>query len=93
MTATEPAASGGLLAAMRPRQWTKNLLLYAGIVFAAELDDPERWVQATAAFVAYCSGLEPPTSTTTCGTPSATGSIRSSATGRSRAGEFARSGP
>ena len=54
MTATEPAASGGLLAAMRPRQWTKNLLLYAGIVFAAELDDPERWVQATAAFVAYC---------------------------------------
>src|SRR5829696_4093610 len=54
MTAAEPAASGGLLAAMRPRQWTKNLLLYAGIVFAAELDDPERWVQATAAFVAYC---------------------------------------
>src|SRR5215207_3215531 len=54
MTAAEPAASGGLLAAMRPRQWTKNLLLYAGIVFAAELHDPERWVQATAAFVAYC---------------------------------------
>lgn len=39
---------------MRPRRWTKNLLLYAGIVFAAELDDPQRWVQATAAFVAYC---------------------------------------
>ena len=54
MAATEPAASGGVLAAMRPRQWTKNLLLYAGIVFAAELDDPERWVQATAAFAAYC---------------------------------------
>ena len=54
MTATDRAASGGLLAAMRPRQWTKNLLLYAGIVFAAEIDDPERWAQATAAFVAYC---------------------------------------
>ena len=54
MTAPERAASGGLLAAMRPRQWTKNLLLYAGIVFAAEFDDPERWVRATAAFVAYC---------------------------------------
>lgn len=39
---------------MRPRRWAKNLLLYAGIVFAAELDDPQRWVQATAAFVAYC---------------------------------------
>jgi 4-hydroxybenzoate polyprenyltransferase len=54
MTEAERAASGGLLAAMRPRQWTKNLLLYAGIVFAAQLDDPERWIQATAAFVAYC---------------------------------------
>ena len=27
------------LAAMRPRQWTKNLLLFAGILFAAELGD------------------------------------------------------
>ena len=54
MTATERAASGGVLAAMRPRQWTKNLLLFAGIVFAAELDDPERWAKAIAAFVAYC---------------------------------------
>ena len=54
MTEAESAASGGLLAAMRPRQWTKNLLLYAGIVFAAQLDDAERWIQATAAFVAYC---------------------------------------
>jgi 4-hydroxybenzoate polyprenyltransferase len=43
-----------MLAAMRPRQWSKNLLLYAGLLFAAEFDDPERWVQATAAFVAYC---------------------------------------
>jgi 4-hydroxybenzoate polyprenyltransferase len=39
---------------MRPRQWPKNLLLYAGIIFAAELGDPQRWIQATAAFVAYC---------------------------------------
>jgi 4-hydroxybenzoate polyprenyltransferase len=43
-----------MLAAMRPRQWSKNLLLFAGIIFAAELDDPERWAKATAAFVAYC---------------------------------------
>lgn len=54
MTESDRAAQGGLLAAMRPRQWTKNLLLYAGIIFAAELDDPERWIQATAAFAAYC---------------------------------------
>jgi 4-hydroxybenzoate polyprenyltransferase len=43
-----------MLAALRPRQWSKNLLLYAGIIFAAELDDPLRWAQATAAFAAYC---------------------------------------
>ncbi|MEK6273800.1 MAG: UbiA prenyltransferase family protein [Actinomycetota bacterium] len=43
------------LAAMRPRQWSKNLILFAGIVFAAKLGDPIRWLEATAAFVAYCA--------------------------------------
>jgi 4-hydroxybenzoate polyprenyltransferase len=42
------------LVALRPRQWTKNLLLFAGIVFAAELGDASRWAAAIAAFVAYC---------------------------------------
>ena len=41
--------------AMRPRQWTKNLLLFAGIVFAAKLGDPSRWATAVAAFAAYCA--------------------------------------
>src|SRR6478736_5269488 len=41
--------------ALRPRQWLKNLLLFAGIIFAAELGDPTRWVEAVAAFVAYCA--------------------------------------
>jgi 4-hydroxybenzoate polyprenyltransferase len=40
---------------MRPRQWTKNLLLFAGIIFAAKLGDPARWVSAVTAFVAYCA--------------------------------------
>jgi len=43
------------LIAMRPRQWTKNLLLFAGIVFAAKLGDPSRWAAAVAAFAAYCA--------------------------------------
>ena len=42
------------LVAMRPRQWTKNLLLFAGIVFAAQIDDPRRWFAAAIAFVAWC---------------------------------------
>ena len=41
--------------ALRPRQWTKNLLLFAGIVFAAKLGDFSRWLDALAAFVAYCA--------------------------------------
>jgi 4-hydroxybenzoate polyprenyltransferase len=41
--------------ALRPRQWTKNLLLFAGIVFAAQLGDASRWVAAITAFVAYCA--------------------------------------
>ena len=40
---------------MRPRQWLKNLLLFAGIIFAAELGDPTRWLEAIAAFAAYCA--------------------------------------
>jgi 4-hydroxybenzoate polyprenyltransferase len=43
------------LVALRPRQWTKNLLLFAGIIFAAQLGDPGRWVAAITAFVAYCA--------------------------------------
>ncbi len=43
------------LAAMRPRQWSKNLLLFAGLLFAAKLGDPTRWLEALAAFAAYCA--------------------------------------
>src|SRR5215831_4133259 len=41
--------------ALRPRQWTKNLLLFAGIIFAAKLGDLSRWGEAVAAFAAYCA--------------------------------------
>ncbi len=40
---------------MRPRQWSKNLLLFAGLLFAAKLGDPTRWLEALAAFAAYCA--------------------------------------
>jgi 4-hydroxybenzoate polyprenyltransferase len=41
-------------AALRPKQWSKNLLLFAGLVFAAKLGDATRWLEAIAAFAAYC---------------------------------------
>ena len=40
---------------MRPRQWSKNLLLFAGLIFAAKLGDAIRWMEAGAAFAAYCA--------------------------------------
>jgi 4-hydroxybenzoate polyprenyltransferase len=41
--------------ALRPRQWSKNVLVFAGIVFAAQLGDAARWLEACMAFVAYCA--------------------------------------
>jgi 4-hydroxybenzoate polyprenyltransferase len=43
------------LAALRPRQWSKNLLLFAGLLFAAKLGDGTRWVEALLAFAVYCA--------------------------------------
>ena len=43
------------ISAARPRQWSKNLLLFAGIIFAAKLGDVVRWLEAFAAFGAYCA--------------------------------------
>jgi 4-hydroxybenzoate polyprenyltransferase len=42
------------LAALRVRQWPKNLLLFSGLVFAAKIGDGTRWLEAIAAFAAYC---------------------------------------
>ena len=44
-----------LAVSLRPRQWTKNLLLLAGIVFAAEIGDGNRWAGALIAFAVYCA--------------------------------------
>jgi len=43
------------LAALRPKQWTKNALVFAGIVFAARIDVWEKWAEALVVFVAYCA--------------------------------------
>lgn len=43
------------IVALRPRQWLKNLLVFAGLVFAAKLGDAGRWLEAVAAFGAYCA--------------------------------------
>ena len=49
------ATAVAAIVAKRPPPRTKNLLLFAGIVFAAKLGDPSRWAAAVAAFAAYCA--------------------------------------
>ena len=43
-----------LVRGMRPRQWSKNLLLFAGVTFAGRLLDPAALIRAVLAFVIFC---------------------------------------
>ena len=43
-----------LLQAMRPKQWTKNLLLLAGLYFSSHMLDPLSIVRAVAGFAIFC---------------------------------------
>jgi 4-hydroxybenzoate polyprenyltransferase len=43
-----------LVALMRPRQWTKNLLLFAALIFAERLLDLDAVLLATIAFASFC---------------------------------------
>jgi len=42
-----------LLASLRPRQWIKNLLVFAGVIFSQQMLTPLLWT-AVAAFVIFC---------------------------------------
>jgi len=43
-----------ILLAMRPKQWTKNLAIFVGIVFAQRLFTPSSLERACVAFVIFC---------------------------------------
>ena len=44
-----------LLLSLRPDQWTKNLLVFAGLLFGQRLFDPKAVGEAVAAFVIFCA--------------------------------------
>jgi 4-hydroxybenzoate polyprenyltransferase len=44
-----------LIEALRPYQWTKNALVFAALVFAQDLGDPDKVLLAIAAFVIFCA--------------------------------------
>ncbi|MBI4320233.1 MAG: decaprenyl-phosphate phosphoribosyltransferase [Chloroflexi bacterium] len=43
-----------LFLALRPKQWTKNFMLFFGLIFALKLKDPGMVALAVAAFVVFC---------------------------------------
>ncbi|MDI9583930.1 MAG: hypothetical protein QM473_06925 [Acidobacteriota bacterium] len=43
-----------LFKAMRPKQWTKNLLLFAALLFAKEYAQADSVLRVVAAFVLFC---------------------------------------
>lgn len=44
----------GLIRAMRPRQWAKNVIVYAGLVFDAQLLMPDPLLRVTLTFLLLC---------------------------------------
>lgn len=44
-----------LFTSLRPEQWTKNLFVFAGLLFGHRLADPEAVALAVAAFVIFCA--------------------------------------
>ncbi len=45
---------GGILRTLRPRQWVKNLFVFAPVVFSKDLGDPERMLASAAAALIFC---------------------------------------
>jgi 4-hydroxybenzoate polyprenyltransferase len=44
-----------LIISLRPGQWTKNLLVFAGLLFGLRLTDPDAVARAVAAFAIFCA--------------------------------------
>jgi 4-hydroxybenzoate polyprenyltransferase len=50
-----PSVAASLFLALRPAQWTKNLIVFAALIFGQRLLDGDAVVRATVAFLAFCA--------------------------------------
>lgn len=53
--APRPSVAASLFLALRPAQWTKNLIVFAALIFAERLRDPVAGLHAVVAFAAFCA--------------------------------------
>jgi 4-hydroxybenzoate polyprenyltransferase len=49
------SAVANLFVSLRPDQWTKNLIVFAALIFAVQLFDPAALALASAAFLIFCA--------------------------------------
>jgi hypothetical protein len=49
------STASALVRAMRPQEWVKNLLVFAGLIFSGQLDEGGQVLDATLAFAAFCA--------------------------------------
>lgn len=49
------SATAGLVRSLRPEQWTKNLIVFAALIFARRLLDPAAVGHSLAAFLIFCA--------------------------------------
>ena len=49
------STAASLFVSLRPDQWTKNLIVFAALIFAVKLLDPAALAHATAAFLIFCA--------------------------------------
>jgi 4-hydroxybenzoate polyprenyltransferase len=47
--------AGNLLYSLRPGQWTKNLIVFAGLIFGEQLGNPAAVINAVTAFAVFCA--------------------------------------
>jgi 4-hydroxybenzoate polyprenyltransferase len=49
------STAASLFVSLRPDQWTKNLIVFAALIFAVKLLDPAATAKAAAAFLIFCA--------------------------------------
>jgi 4-hydroxybenzoate polyprenyltransferase len=55
LTWTAASNLRGLVLTMRPREWSKNLLVFSSLIFSKSLTDPRNLVVTVAGFAAFCA--------------------------------------
>ncbi len=52
---SRPLLATALIHSLRPHQWTKNLFVFAGLIFGQRLLEPDAVLAATVAFATFCA--------------------------------------